>query len=88
MCDDNNCNSQRVAHVDAKCSDMCTFDFPGEYPQHNSYVPGSMNIGPKNGDYVDFRYCLDCGKIQGQFPVTEEHIEETLAEIADGTRKY
>jgi len=29
------------------------------------YVPHDFNIG--GGDYIDFRYCLDCGRIQDVF---------------------
>ena len=30
------------------------------------YVPSSLNIG--GGDYVEFKYCLSCGQIQGKWP--------------------
>lgn len=33
----------------------------------NDYVPDDIGIG--GGDYVEFSYCLDCGMIQGDFPV-------------------
>lgn len=33
-----------------------------------------MGIG--GGDYVEFDYCLDCGQIQGTFPVPKHEIEE------------
>ena len=33
------------------------------------YVPENLNIG--GGDYIEFTYCLQCGKIQGDFPITE-----------------
>jgi hypothetical protein len=26
-----------------------------------------MGIG--HGDYIEFRYCLNCGQIQGEFPI-------------------
>jgi hypothetical protein len=34
---------------------------------HDGYVPSKMGIG--GGDYMEFSYCLDCGQIQGKFPV-------------------
>jgi hypothetical protein len=32
-----------------------------------------MGIG--GGDYVAFSYCLDCGQIQGDFPLPETGME-------------
>lgn len=82
MCDSKHCDSGRLAHVDAKCSDLCGMTFPGDHPEHDGYVPKGMNIG--DGDYIDFWYCLDCGKIQGQFPVTDEAVETVIDEINQG----
>lgn len=82
MCDSKHCESNRIAHVDAKCSDLCSMSFPNLSADHDGYVPKGMNIG--GGDYIDFYYCLDCGKIQGEFPVTNDDIEETLAKMNHG----
>lgn len=66
------CNSERVADVGAKCSDLCNVTLgKNEYP---GYVPRDMGIG--GGDYVDFSYCLDCGQIQGKWPLPETEIEQ------------
>jgi hypothetical protein len=32
-----------------------------------------MGIG--GGDYVEFDYCLNCGQIQGQFPLNKTKVE-------------
>ena len=61
------CNSERVARVDAKCSDMCVIDYKDK--EQNGYVPLGMSIG--GGDCVGFSYCLECGKIQGDFPIED-----------------
>jgi hypothetical protein len=60
------CNSNHITEVCAKCSDLfsCTFSTGREY---TGYVPDGFNIG--SGDYVEFKYCTDCGQIQGEFPV-------------------
>ncbi len=59
------CGSERVAGVNGKCSDMCHYTL-GDF-EMDGYVPKKVGIG--GGDYLDFDYCLDCGKLQGKFPV-------------------
>jgi hypothetical protein len=59
------CKSERTAHVSGKTSDMCSVQV-GE-KDSNDYVPRDMNIG--GGDYVSFSYCLDCGQMQGTWPL-------------------
>jgi len=59
------CGSLRMAHVCAKCSDMCSFQT--KWRNSHDYVPGDAGIG--GGDYVEFDYCLDCGQIQSEFPL-------------------
>jgi len=63
------CGSDRIISVNAKCSDCCSIQLPsGE--EVEGYIPGDLNIG--GGDYVEFEFCMDCGLIQGQFPIKEE----------------
>ena len=61
------CASERLARVNAKCSDRCVFT--PEQGEHDliGYVPFHVGIG--GGDYIQFKYCLDCGQIQGDFPL-------------------
>lgn len=65
------CNSNRVADVNGKVSDMCFVSINGK--EHDGYVPKDMNIG--GGDYLEFQYCLDCGQIQGKFPLPTTKLE-------------
>lgn len=58
------CGSERVMSTSAKCSDLCFVQFQGQ--EKDGYVPRDCGIG--GGDYVEFNHCLDCGKIQGEFP--------------------
>ena len=61
------CGSLRVVRAQAKVSDGLILDMyksPGDY----WYVPDDMNIGD-DSDYLYFSFCLDCGKIQGKFPL-------------------
>ena len=59
------CESKRILMLSAKCSDLF-HAYIGD-KEINGYVPNNLNIG--GGDYVEFNSCLDCGKIQGEFPV-------------------
>lgn len=65
------CNSTRVATVSAKCSDACFVSVNGA--DHDGYVPDDLGIG--SDDYVEFDYCLDCGQIQGTFPLAPTKLD-------------
>jgi len=43
-------------------------DFNGA--QRDDYVPGDIGISD-NEDYISFDYCLECGKVQGKFPIDD-----------------
>jgi len=66
------CNSERIADVGAKCSDLFNATF--QTKDYDGYVPSDMGIG--GGDYLDFSYCLDCGQIQGEWPLPETELEQ------------
>lgn len=61
------CKSKRLMSVTAKCSDL--FHGYVEGRDINGYVPRNLNIG--GDDYIKFDSCLDCGKIQGLYPLRE-----------------
>lgn len=71
------CQSERVAKAGAKCSDMFSVSL-GE-TEHQGYVPGDLGIG--GGDYVEFSYCLDCGQLQGKFPLESAAIEKDISDV-------
>ena len=52
---------------------MCGVDF-GRLHQ-SGYVPRDLGVG--GGDDVEFTYCLDCGQIQGTFPLPPAKIERS-----------
>jgi hypothetical protein len=66
------CSSHRVADLGAKCSDLCDYTLGSK--EHDGYVPNDVGIG--GDDYVDFAYCLDCGQIQGIFPLPISDFEK------------
>jgi hypothetical protein len=49
--------------------------------EHDGYVPEDLGIG--GGDYVQFSYCLDCGQIQGTFPLPLTKIETQSTDEED-----
>jgi hypothetical protein len=51
---------------------MCSFQ--ADEIETNDYVPERVGIG--GGDYVAFEYCLDCGQIQGRFPIAKRVLNE------------
>ena len=65
------CECKRLIYVDAKCSDMCTTEY--EDITKEGYVPDNLEIG--SGDYIDLVYC---GKIQGDFPLDNQLIKDSI----------
>jgi len=65
------CKSERVAQIVAKHSDMFWFSCPADEVEVKSdYAPRVQNVC--GGDYTRFKVCLDCGQVQGTFPVKVE----------------
>ncbi len=66
------CRSGRVADVLARCSDMCSIPRAGK--RQSGYVPRDLGIG--GGDDIALAYCLDCGQVQGAFPLPPSRLED------------
>ena len=82
------CESERIIKVSAKCSDFCVVTYPSGREQRG-YVPDLSNIG--HGDYVKIEVCLDCGQIQGKWPVEVEEPgmnEEDAREMVNEVIEY
>lgn len=62
------CKCEKMIEVCGKTSDMCHVTYP-DGKESNDYVPSNIGIG--GGDYIQFRYCVDCGKIEGKFPLKQ-----------------
>ncbi len=71
------CGSERLAGVCAKCSDLCNYEV-ADGRESDGYVPYEVGIG--GGDNIEIIYCLDCGTIQGDFPIAEEFITEAMGQ--------
>ena len=72
------CSSERVVSINAKCSDLCFTRYQGM--ESDGYVPNEFGIG--GGDYIRIKLCIECGAVQGQFPLPEplKFIEENTEE--------
>jgi hypothetical protein len=67
------CYSQRVASVIAKTGEYCVIEISNR--RQLGPVPKEMNIG--GDEYLEFCYCLDCGQLQGIFPVPPIALEQS-----------
>lgn len=70
------CNNSRIASVTAKCSDTCSIRLGDS--EVDGYVPDDLGIG--GGDYVEFNFCLNCGQMQGNFPLPPSKIEKNITD--------
>jgi hypothetical protein len=74
------CGSERILQVTAKCSDMCSVSFAnsfGDISASNGYVPSGIGLG-NDSDYIEIDLCMECGKVQGKFPVTDAKVRKAL----------
>lgn len=67
-----NCNSSRIVYVQAKASDL--FSVSLDEKCKDGYLPYDLGIG--GGDYLEMKYCLNCGQIQGNFPLKRTELED------------
>jgi len=64
------CNSDRIISVSGKTSDLCFTEYKDK--EHDGYVVEDIGIG--GGDMINIEYCLECGQIQGEFPVEDPEL--------------
>lgn len=84
----NKCNSKRVATVGAKCGEQFRIAInPFGQTDHVLYAGDVLlDVGiARKPDYLSFRYCLDCGQLQGDFPLPVSQQEEIAKERFGGT---
>ena len=69
-----NCNSNRVIDIYSHASDLHSVSIPHmDYEQDDGYMPYIDNLG--GGDDLGFSVCLECGQIQGKWPVGDPELE-------------
>lgn len=77
------CESNRIVSISGKCSDLFCASFGDT--QYEGYVPYDLGIG--GGDEVEFEFCLQCGQIQGEFPLDFAAIEVKERKASNPARK-
>lgn len=65
------CKSNRVLRFKGKCSDAFFCNI--ENKELHGYVPRDISIG--GGDYVKGDLCLNCGQMQGTWPLPPSKLE-------------
>lgn len=77
------CGSERLVTGGGKTSDMfnARMVHHDRKETHHGYVPGDLGIG--GGDYIELMWCLDCGRIQGSFPLPAAQLEKPKEERED-----
>jgi len=65
------CASIRIAEFSAKCKDLGWAKIGDS--EKDGYLPYDMGVG--GGDYLEISVCLDCGQLQGQWPLPETNLE-------------
>ena len=66
------CESDRILIFDAKCDDRCCVQFNNA--ERVDYPPS--DIGLSGGDYISGKLCLQCGKVQGEFPIPDPEFSQ------------
>jgi hypothetical protein len=72
------CDSTRILTVNAHCKDLGSFEINGA--SYDGYVPDDLGIG--RADDVEFDLCLDCGQIQGRWPLPQSKLERKATKRA------
>lgn len=64
------CESDRILEILSKSSDLNAIYYKNK--EYSGYVPSGLNIDEGTGDYINILYCLECGQIQGDFPISDD----------------
>jgi hypothetical protein len=73
-----NCDSERVISIMAKCSDMCSVIAPWLDVDHQGYAPKLKGIC--GGDYINIDICVECGVVTSNtdWPITNDEIMDSI----------
>ena len=74
------CGSERILSISGKVSDkFVLWLYNNNEKEYDGYVPDDLEIG--GNDYIEFNYCLECGQIQGDFPVMDPNWKELCPDL-------
>lgn len=68
------CGSESILHFSGNTSDRFDATFKGM--EHQGYVLSGLNIG--GGDYIEIDVCMQCGHMQGDWPVADERVRDAI----------
>ena len=76
------CSSTRIIEFHGKTDGRSETHIlaPDNTREKSHYGNVLYGVGIGGGDYVHFKYCADCGRIQGKFPLSDEAIDEAFEE--------
>lgn len=75
MCDKCSvCGSSRIVNVETNVNNHAYIQYKGT--EYIGKIPDGINIG--NKDHLDIDLCLDCGRVQGQFPAVEPNFSDGM----------
>ena len=70
------CEHDTVMSVCGKTSVMFSAQYQDS--EYDGYVLNGFNISDGSGDYIQFKMCINCGQIQGQFPILKKYIAQAF----------
>lgn len=76
------CNSDKILNFSAKCSDQFSCTYKGE--GYRGLVPQGIGINDQYGDFVEGDLCLNCGQVQGKFPLPDPKLIDEEGEYLRG----
>ena len=76
------CGSSRHVHIMsmARNCNFVTVPHLGFTHDQGMYLP-DLGFGNDDGDGFNRNICLDCGRVEGQFPVPDDELRATLAAV-------
>ncbi len=66
------CESDRLLTVYVQGRDTHSLEYQGK--DYQGYMEEGLGLRGNYGDAIQFKLCLDCGKVQGKFPIPEQNI--------------
>lgn len=66
------CGSKRLVTLWMKCNDLASVTFKGR--EYDGSIPDDLGI--QGGDDPSFTHCLNCGHIQGTWPLPKSYLEK------------
>lgn len=63
------CNSGRLLNVRARSKDMNTYEMVNDENALPLYSGYDLGLFGEGGDYEEYTVCLECGQMQGEFPL-------------------